>query len=334
MPVVAALPDGTPCHAPYGEIVVDGDVVQCHLCGNWFRSVLAHLRRHGWTQQQYRTAFGLERHAPLEGPATRAERSRLFSSRRRREPAVRTGCREGQRWVRSGALTQAAAKAARGQAQPEQRRRKTLATLAAVNPVARAAGTRRSADARLRQTAVAAAAKLGFADVGSWIRDRTARGDSLATISREAGLHKDWLCRHLAKVDPAAAAAAATRPTTPEDRRWSPAVAALGFPDVAAYLTDRHVGRCMTATAISREVGIPVAAVRAALGRHGVRYTPHASVRAETVDRAHDVARRFGFGSLDSYLLERRAAGLTWQAIAAESGQPATWLRRRAGHRC
>jgi hypothetical protein len=37
-----------------------------------------------------------------------------------------------------------------------------------------------------------------------------------------------------------------------------------------------------------------------------------------------------GFDSIAGYLAARRGAGWTWQAIAAESGQPPTWLRRRA----
>jgi hypothetical protein len=75
-----------------------------------------------------------------------------------------------------------------------------------------------------------------------------ADGASLAEISREAGLHKDWLSRHLARVDPAAAAAAS-----------------------------------------------------------------------------------LAFASIADYVSQRRAAGWTWQAMAAESGHPQSWLRRAAG---
>lgn len=39
---------------------------------------------------------------------------------------------------------------------------------------------------------------------------------------------------------------------------------------------------------------------------------------------------RLGYDSLGSYLRERRAAGWTWRAMAAESGQPESWLRRQA----
>ena len=37
-----------------------------------------------------------------------------------------------------------------------------------------------------------------------------------------------------------------------------------------------------------------------------------------------------GYDSIGRYLRERRAAGWTWRAMAAESGQPESWLRRQA----
>src|SRR5215467_4153966 len=42
------LADGTPYYAPLGEVIVDGSLVTCHLCGRALRSVTAHLRSHGW----------------------------------------------------------------------------------------------------------------------------------------------------------------------------------------------------------------------------------------------------------------------------------------------
>ena len=46
--------------------------------------------------------------------------------------------------------------------------------------------------------------------------------------------------------------------------------------------------------------------------------------------RAAAVAAQLGFDSLGEYLSQRRAAGWTWRAMAAESGQPESWLRRQA----
>lgn len=322
--VKAVLPDGTPAYAPVGVVVRDGERVMCHLCGRWFRSVVAHLRSHGWDHLAYRTAFGLQRGEPLEGVDTRSRRATAMRARRAHDPVVRAGCEIGQQWVRSGALTKAAAEAARGRPQPEQRRRKTLAALAAIRPEARAAGSRRHAETRLRETAQAAAARLGFANIGELVRDRVAAGASLAAISREAGLHKDWLSRHLSTVAPEVTTDSRHR----QDARWLPTVRALGFPDVSTYLRDRHLTRHHTVSAIAEEIGLPRAAVQSALTRHGVPRQAHATTRSRRDHRAAEVAARFGFSTLDAYLADRRATGMSWRAIASECGQPQTWVRR------
>ena len=41
------------------------------------------------------------------------------------------------------------------------------------------------------------------------------------------------------------------------------------------------------------------------------------------------LAKRLGYPTVASYISDRRARGWTWKAIAAESGQPQAWLRRR-----
>jgi lambda repressor-like predicted transcriptional regulator len=331
----SALPDGTPIYAPVGTVVRDGEHVLCHLCGRWFRSVVAHLRSHGWDHLTYRETFGLLRSEPLEGTGTRGLRAKAMTRRRAYDPAVRAGCELGRELVRSGALARAAADAARGRRQPEQRRRKTLAALASISVQARAEGSRRRADQHLRDTARAAALRLGFPDLGALVRARTATGASLAAISREAGLHKDWLCRHLKLLDPetaAAVTAAATRRRHEQwDAPWLPVVATLGFLDVPAYLTDRHVTRKQTVRAIAVETGLSRSAIESALRRHHITRRPHTTARTRRAERADTIATHFGFTRLDDYLTDRRAAGMSWRAIATECGQPATWVRRRAG---
>jgi ROS/MUCR transcriptional regulator protein len=144
--VVGRLSDGTPHFAPVGVVVAEGDHVLCHLCGEWFRSVLAHLRQHGWDQARYRAAFGLERAQSLEGAATRRRRAAVFIQRRQREPAVRAGCEVGRRWVASGDLTRAASRA--------------------------------TTRARLTARGAAIAARFGFPDLDSYLADRRAAGQS------------------------------------------------------------------------------------------------------------------------------------------------------------
>lgn len=319
-------------HAPTGTVIREGDRVLCHLCGGWFRSVIAHLPSHGWDHLSYRQEFGLERGDSLEGTSTRQRRAAAMRVRRTADPAVWEGCEQGKTWLRSGALTRAAAEAARGRKQPAQRRRKTLQTLAAISPAARAEGSQRHTLQQLRLTAQQAAERLGFADVGTLVRDRVAAGASLAAISREAGLHKDWLCRHLATVDPETARAVSGSAACRRfDAPWLPVIRPLGFTDVRDYLHDRHVLRHRSIKAISTEVGFSRSAVETAMTRHNLTKVLHATSRRHCADRAATVAARFGFPDMAAYLADRRAAGLSWRAIAAECDQPQSWVRRRAG---
>src|SRR5260370_15299662 len=129
---VRVLADGTAYYAPIGEVIVDGSLVTCHLCGRLLRSVTAHLRLHGWTKDAYCEAFGLERGQSLEGPETRKLRAAALASRLVFEPAMRQGSAAGRQRARTGDLTPDAARAARGRRMPEQRRRQAAAAPAAI----------------------------------------------------------------------------------------------------------------------------------------------------------------------------------------------------------
>jgi lambda repressor-like predicted transcriptional regulator len=329
-PVVGVLADGTPFFAPVGEVLVSGARVACHLCGRWFRSVTAHLRVHGWTKERYCQAFGLERGQPLEGPETRKLRSAAFAARLVFEPAIRDGSAAGRARATSGQLARDAAAAARGRSFPEQRRRKSArAQAAGQSPLARAA-SRERADRYLAAVAASVAERRGYPDIGALVAAKTHAGASLAAISREIGLHKDWLSRHLGRLDPVAAKLVRQLPGRNLEEAWIPVLTALGYPDVASYLRARHLVGHQTVNVIAAEIGVSHHAVAAALQRHGLSRIPHAAKRHESGQRATQVAQRLGFPTIASYISDRRARGLTWQAIAAESGQPQTWLRRHA----
>jgi AraC-like DNA-binding protein len=325
------LADGTPFFAPAGEVVMTGSRVVCHLCGRAFRSVPAHLRMHGWTKAAYCDAFGLERGQPLEGPETRKLRAAAFTARLVFDPPVRRGSAAGRQRARAGDLARDAAAAATGRPHPEQRRRKSRQALAAVSPAAVARANAERGRLHLASVADETARRHGYPDIGALVLARAAEGASLAAISRAAGLHKDWLSRHLRQVAPAAAASLpeAGRPAR-LDARWRPAVARLGFADVPGYLRDRHVSRHWTAHAIAAEAGVSHHAVQSALRRHGLDWAAHAAKRELARQRSAAVAAALGFGTVAGYIGERRAAGWTWRAMAAESGQPESWLRRQA----
>jgi AraC-like DNA-binding protein len=183
---------------------------------------------------------------------------------------------------------------------------------------------------RLAEVAARVASQQGYPTLGAYVLAGVASAASLAAISREAGLDKDWLHRHLAAVEPDVAAAVQQAPACRDSARWLRAVAALGFADVPSYLRDRHLARHQTVSAIAGEIGMSNHTVTDALDRHGLARTAHSGKRHAAQQRTAQVAAVLGVASVPRYVAERRAAGWTWQAIAAECGQPPTWLRRQA----
>lgn len=327
------LPDGTPYFVPIGEVRADGSRVTCHLCGRAFRSVAAHLASHGWTKVQYCEAFGLERGQSLEGAETRKLRSAAFTARLVFEPAVRDGSARGRQRARTGDLARDAADAARGRPFPEQRRRRSAATTPATARWRIARASRERADRQLAAVAGKVARQAGYPGIGRLVRDRLRAGQSLAAISRECGLDKDWMSRHLPRLDPAtaavAAAVAAARATELPDARWSPVLARLGFADVASYLRERHCTEHLSVNAIAREAGVSFHAVKAALQRHGLEVRSHAAKRHAAQLRRQEVAARLGVDSIADFVERGLGQGRTWREMAEESGQPQTWLRRQ-----
>jgi hypothetical protein len=328
--VVGVLGDGTPYFAPIGQVVADGALVTCHLCGRAFRSVVAHLSAHGWTKAQYCEAFGLERGQSLEGAETRKLRSASFSARLVFEPALRDGSARGRDRARSGQLTRQAAAAARGRPFPEQRRQRSRATMSPSARIQLAEASRERAVQRLAAQAEEVARRQGYADIGQLVREGLAAGQSLAAISRACGLNKDWMSRHLARLDPAVAAAATARRRDATLARWLPVIRELGFTDVTCYLRQRHHVEHMSVNAIAREVGLSFPAVKAAFARCGLITSRHAAKRHAAERRAAEVAASLGVYSIPEYVQLCRARGWTWRQMAAASGQPQAWIRRRA----
>ncbi|GAA2593800.1 hypothetical protein GCM10010399_25480 [Dactylosporangium fulvum] len=326
--MVGRLADGTAYFAPTGRMLGDGDRVCCHLCGRWFLSVASHLRVHGWSKVDYVAAFGLELGNPLAGPGTRRRRAAALRLRQDREPALRQAQGEARQRARSGALTQAAATAARGRPHPAERREKTLAALSAVRPAARAAGNRRRAERHRDEVAAAVAARFGYATFVAYVGARLAAGWSMAAVSREAGLHKDWVCRQLPALAPALAAGRTVVRPHPGDVRLSPIARSLGHADVAAYLHHAHLREHRTVAALAAQAGVSRSTVLAAMRRHGITPMPHASSRHRADERGLAVAGPFGFGSLAAYVAHRRGQGMTWRALVAESGLAESTLRR------
>jgi AraC-like DNA-binding protein len=330
--VAGVLADGTVAYAPVGEIALDGPRIICHLCGRSYRSVAAHLASHGWTKDRYCETFGLERSQSLESQETRKLRAAALTARLLFDPAIREGSAAGRERAKAGELARDAAAAARGRPFPEQRRKKALRTRSASPSPAVAQANRARADRHLAEVAESVARAHGFDDLRAYVADRTRAGVSLAAISREAGLHKDWLSRHLRRIDPeAAASVTGAEAVARAQTRWLPVLAELGFDDLGAYLRCRHADQHWTVNAMAAELGVSRPALESAMRRHGLDRVAHAAKRHAADQRTAEVASRLGYASIAEYVAARRAEGLTWRALAAESGQPQTWLRRHAG---
>jgi hypothetical protein len=204
-----------------------------------------------------------------------------------------------------------------------------MAALSAVSRQANAAANARRAQKHVEEVAAAVATRFGFTDFASYVTARLSTGASLAAISREAGLHEDWLSRHLAALSPTVAGGRRELQPDPMDRRWRLVSQRFGFSNVATYLSTRHVGEHRTVNAIADEAGLTRAAVRAALIAHDIAPTAHVTKRHEAARRDRLVAEGAGFASSADYVTDRRSRGVTWKAMVAEIGMPETSLRRR-----
>lgn len=62
-----------PIHGQFGVLATDGEKVQCHICGRWYRSLATHARLvHDLYADEYKALFGLNVTTGLLGDATRA----------------------------------------------------------------------------------------------------------------------------------------------------------------------------------------------------------------------------------------------------------------------
>lgn len=66
-----------PIHGELGVLAVEGDRVQCHACGDWYKSLGHHVvLAHRVSADEYRAIFGLRLSTGLIGPALQEQRRR------------------------------------------------------------------------------------------------------------------------------------------------------------------------------------------------------------------------------------------------------------------
>jgi hypothetical protein len=169
-----------------------------------------------------------------------------------------------------------------------------------------AQANRDRADRHLARVAADVARRRGYPDIRALVLAGIAAGASLAAISREAGLHKDWLSRHLPHLDQAAADAARLRSPDRLDAPWRPALQRLGFRDVPGYLRERHLVQHRTVNAMAAAIGVSLHAVESALRRHGLPRIAHAAKRHAAQQRAAEVAAGLGYASIAEYIRQHR----------------------------
>lgn len=155
-----------------GFLADDGERVQCHECGRWFRALASHLTRaHGLSSEEYRALHGLPRTQSLTSSASQQLRHEIGVRRRDTDPTV------------MAALNGDAARAQRAAGFPDTPRRQASADRVA-------ASKRRSARERLD----AVIADAGFADLAEaagWAEDLGLGWSGLAAAL--GGVGHTWL---------------------------------------------------------------------------------------------------------------------------------------------
>jgi hypothetical protein len=100
---VTRVPPWTPSPSA-GWRRVEKHSQQCHLCGQWHRALGSHLRRHGWTADEYRRAAGLSPRRPLQSPSVSRRQAANARALADRDPRVRAGLAAGVERARAGEL--------------------------------------------------------------------------------------------------------------------------------------------------------------------------------------------------------------------------------------
>jgi rubrerythrin len=314
--VVGRLEDGTPYFAPLGELPYDADEdrVQCHLCGRWFRAIAgSHLQGvHGWREDDYREAFGLERSHGLVAKGTAERLAESFRRRLATEPQLRAVVlRQRQRMARGELRWRG------GGPQRLEHARKSAANVAAVYEERVAA---RSAQARRdrQRDAQRVAGRLGFPGIAAYLGDRLQSGFTLRAIASETGRDVSWVKKlaiehRLYRPKP--------RPDGPS--RWQAAAADHGFATVTEYLRERRHERGWTLEQIAHEAGLTAAAVLGRLRREGLPTASPARVFARSLAAKHPHLLAEWHGD--------RNRGIDPRVLAAGSARRVWWRCRRCG---
>ena len=175
------LPDGTGLHAPIGVLVRDEETGKacCHVCGEFFTFLGAHIRSHGYSAVEYRSVMGLGRTTPLTEPLLSSNIARRQKALYEASSEFRSNLAAGHEMARRGHLT-------------------AIARRSHVNPRLQAVSARNQALAQGRVTRVLtaerdAAERLGVDDLLTWLAERHRAGMSLAQLGQLVARRPQWV---------------------------------------------------------------------------------------------------------------------------------------------
>lgn len=179
------LADGTGLHAPIGTLIRDPESGRacCHICGDFFTFLGAHIRVHGYSAAEYRRVMGLGRTAPLTAPSLSAAIARRQKAQYDAVPKQRDALAFGHAMARSGDL---AALARRANIDPRPQ------TLVARSEALAAGRTSRASAAEWR-----AAERLGVEDLPTWLADQQRCGATLTHLASIVERSPQWVRRRI-----------------------------------------------------------------------------------------------------------------------------------------
>lgn len=229
-------PGGIELHAPPGELVRDEETgkVLCHLCGRWFVFLGGHVRVHGFNAASYRELAGLCKTRALAA----RELSDLVSTRQKAHYATQQVMRdrlaEGQQMARTGELSLLVRQAADPAAIPLER---------LLGQADQLASGRATVSSRRARALVENVSRMGFDDLGNYLRHAYAAGASLELLARNTGLGRSRLRQALISAEvslrPQGTNTAAGKRSRAETADHQ-AAQRVGTPDLACWLRDRR----------------------------------------------------------------------------------------------
>lgn len=86
-------------HGERGSLATDGERVQCHWCGKWYKRLIGHLKpAHGISAREYKEHYGLNRGTPLEATELTKTRSDVAYAVLDIEKVSEMGRRQMEAW--------------------------------------------------------------------------------------------------------------------------------------------------------------------------------------------------------------------------------------------